>query len=71
MGAGENSALDLKPVSLPAGVSAKMLLDTVPYNAKNPQQNQVLSRAGTEPFLVAVVGCVTLCQGLTCWLPCC
>lgn len=40
MGAGENSALDAEPVKLPAGVTAKMLLTTAPYNAKNPQQNQ-------------------------------
>ena len=40
MGAGENSALDAEPVTLPAGVTAKMLLTTAPYNAKNPQQNQ-------------------------------
>ena len=39
MGAGENSALGLEAPKLPAGVTAKMLLDTAPYNALNPQQN--------------------------------
>ena len=41
MGAGENSALDLPAPSLPSGVTAKMLLTTAPYNAQNPQTNQV------------------------------
>ena len=41
MGAAENSALDLPPAKLPSGVSAKMLLSTAPYNAQNPQTNQV------------------------------
>mmetsp|Transcript_42333 Transcript_42333/g.62245 ORF Transcript_42333/g.62245 Transcript_42333/m.62245 type:complete len:98 (+) Transcript_42333:89-382(+) len=40
MGAGENSALDIEAASLPVGVSAKSLLTTAPYNAKNPQTNQ-------------------------------
>ena len=41
MGAAENSALDLPPAKLPSGVSAKSLLTTAPYNAQNPQTNQV------------------------------
>jgi len=41
MGAAENSALDLPPAQLPSGVTAKMLLSTAPYNAQNPQTNQV------------------------------
>jgi len=41
MGVGENSALDIEAVSLPVGISAKSLLTTAPYNAKNPQTNQV------------------------------
>jgi hypothetical protein len=36
-----DSAHDLEPIKLPPGVTAKDLLNTIPYNAKNPQQNQV------------------------------
>ena len=43
MGAGENSALNLAPPSLPAGITAKMLLTTAPYDAQNPQMNQVIA----------------------------
>jgi len=48
MGAGENSALNLAPPSLPAGVTAKMLLTTAPYDAQNPQMNQVIPNTPHE-----------------------
>lgn len=52
MGAGENSALDLPAPSLPSGVTAKMLLSTAPYNAQNPQTNQVVARTCRFPPLL-------------------
>jgi len=62
MGAGENSALTLDPAKLPSGVTPKMLLTTAPYNAQNPQTNQVLS--------VAIFRCASMLFGatLTAWV---
>mmetsp|Transcript_55610 Transcript_55610/g.81740 ORF Transcript_55610/g.81740 Transcript_55610/m.81740 type:complete len:95 (+) Transcript_55610:33-317(+) len=34
------SAHDLEPIELPAGITARDLLKTAPYNARNPQTNQ-------------------------------
>jgi hypothetical protein len=62
MGAGENSALTLDPAKLPSGVTPKMLLTTAPYNAQNPQTNQVL--------FVDILFCASMFFGatLTAWV---
>ena len=46
-------------IQLPAGLSAKDLLKTAPYNAQNPQTNQVSAKA---PALNPCDGAHALCM---------